>query len=341
MRHAERNCHSRKVLWNNTTSQKHKKGKEKLESGEKRERDIYQCLQDYDRRVHPSGETLPESTRVYRVKVVTSLLKAGTPLNKVDCLRDILKKHAFSLSASTNLRQLVPSVLENELRELKSSISGKHVGVIFDGTTHVCEAFVVVLRYVDEDWVIKQKVCGMMLLAKSLTGEEVARQLITCLSTELSLSHHLVDSVMRDRASVNDVTMRTIGVLYTRMFEVGCFSHTLDHVGENMKTPLLDKFTKAWISLFSHSAKTRLAWRTQTQLRTPSYSATRWWSRFEVIRQIHDSFGDVSTFVRGSELPAATTNKMLAILDDPANCRKLKMELSITVDSIDLFVKTT
>ena len=180
-----------------------------------------------------------------------------------------------------------------------------------------------------------------MLLAKSLTGEEVARQLITCLSTELSIPQHLVISVMRDRASVNDVAMRTIGVLYTHMIEIGCFSHTLDDVGERMKTPILDEFTKAWISLFSHSPKTRLAWRTQTQLRTPSYSATRWWSRYEVIGQIHDTFGDVSFFLRGNELPPATTGKLLAILDDPGKCRKLKMELSITVDAMDPFVKST
>ena len=248
-------------LLNHFESNKHQMGKERLRLGEKRERDIYKSLQDYDRRVHPSGETLPESTRVYRVKVVTSLLKAGIPLYKVDSLRDILEEHAFSLSASTNLRQLVPFVLENEISQLKRSIYGKHVGVIFDGTTHVCEAFVVLLRYIDDDWVIRQKVCRMMLLAKSLTGEEVARQLITCLSTELSILQHLVVSVMRDRASVNDVAMRTIGVLYSLMIEVGCFSHTLDHVGEHMVTPILDDFTKAWISLFSHSPKSRLAWK--------------------------------------------------------------------------------
>ena len=94
----------------------------------------------------------------------------------------------------------------------------------------------------------------MMLLAKSLTGEEVARQLITCLSTELSIPQHLVVSMMRDRASVTTVAMRTIGVLYTHMLEVGCFSVVLG-VGEHIKTPVLEEFTKAWISLFSHSAR--------------------------------------------------------------------------------------
>ena len=81
------------------------------------------------------------------------------------------------------------------------------MGIIFDGTTHVCEAFVVVLRYVTQNWIIKQEVCRMMLLAKSLTGEEVARQLIASLSTELSIPQHLVVSTMRDRALVNDVAV--------------------------------------------------------------------------------------------------------------------------------------
>ena len=151
----------------------------------------------------------------------------------------------FSLSASTNLCQLIPFVRENEINQLKERISGRHVGITFDGTTHVCEAFVVVLCYVTQNWVIKQEVCRMMFLVKSLTGEEVARQLMTSLSTELSIPQHLVVSTMCDRASVNDVAMRTINVLYNNVMDVGCFSHTLDHVGENMNTPILEEFTKA------------------------------------------------------------------------------------------------
>ena len=108
-----------------------------------------------------------------------------------------------------------------------------------------------------------------------------------------------------------------------------------------MNTPILEEFTKAWVSLFAHSPKTRLAWRTQTQLSAPSYSATRWWSRFEVMHQIHDTFGDVFTFLHGSGLPSAMTGKLLAILEDPPKCSKLKMELSMTVDAMEPFVKAT
>ena len=70
--------------------------------------------------------------------------------------------------------------------------------------------------------------------------------------------------------SVNDVAMRTVKVLYNQLIDIGCFSHTLDHVGEIMSTPLLDDFVTAWV------AKLRLLWTTQRGLGPPSYSATRW-----------------------------------------------------------------
>ena len=135
--------------------------------------------------------------------------------------------------------------------------------------------------------------------------------------------------------------MRTVKVVYSSLLDIGCFSHTLDHVGERVKTPQLDLFFKAWISLFAHSPKARLLWRTETGLTPPSYCATRWWSRYEVIKQMHDTFGDVCTFISNPELPATTTAKMKDILNNPANSRKLKIELAVTVDSMDPFVRAT
>ena len=48
----------------------------------------------------------------------------------------------------------------------------------------------------DADWQIQQRVVRLMLLAKSLTGEEVARQLIMCLSNELSVSSNQLVAAM-------------------------------------------------------------------------------------------------------------------------------------------------
>ena len=80
--------------------------KERLAAKERRQTDIGNALQRYDSEVHPSGETLPSSTRMYRVNVVTTLLKAGIPLSKVDCLRELLEENAYSLCDSAHLRSL-------------------------------------------------------------------------------------------------------------------------------------------------------------------------------------------------------------------------------------------
>ena len=105
---------------------------------------------------HPKGETLPDDAKVFRVKVVTTLLKAGIALNKIDDLRDLLEEGNRCLSSSTNMRQLVPFILSEEVNKLKQEISGRNVSIIFDGTTHVAEAFVLVVRFVSDNWELKQ-----------------------------------------------------------------------------------------------------------------------------------------------------------------------------------------
>ena len=61
---------------------------------------------------------------------------------------------------------------------------------------------------------IQQWLVRLMLLAKSLTGEEVARELIVVLSTTLGIGTQNLLATMRDRAAVNGAAMRTVKVLY-------------------------------------------------------------------------------------------------------------------------------
>ena len=56
----------------------------------------------------------------------------------------------------------------------------------------------VVLRFNRSDWVIKQNVCRLLLLAKSTNGEEIAQQIIMVLSTELGIHSHLLLAAMHN-----------------------------------------------------------------------------------------------------------------------------------------------
>ena len=106
-----------------------------------------------------------------------------------------------------------------------------------------------------------------------------------------------------------------------------------------MNTPNLDNFIKGWIALFACSPKTRLEWRTRTGLPPPSYLATRWWSRFEVIKQVLSAFGDIEPFLNTGDISPTTSNKLLEILRDLPTQRRLKIKLAMTVDSMEPFVK--
>ena len=79
------------VLIQHVKSVKHATGKERLASKQAR-RNITDMLRKYDKDEQPIGETLSEEVRVYRIKVVTSFLKAGVPLSIIDCFRDCRRK---------------------------------------------------------------------------------------------------------------------------------------------------------------------------------------------------------------------------------------------------------
>ena len=156
------------------------------------------------------------------------MLKAGLPVKKIDCFRSLFEEHTFSLTSSTNLRQIIPLVHKIEMDKIKKAIDKKHISIIFDGTTNVCEAMVIVVRYITDDYY------GPINRIRD--------------SSQCMIVHQ----------SMRYIAMRTVKTIYNHVVDIGCFSHTLDHIGEHMHMTILHKFLKAWVNLFSRSLKTCL-----------------------------------------------------------------------------------
>lgn len=95
------------------------------------------------------------------------------------------------------------------------------------------------------------------------------------ISTELGIPSNQLLAGIRNRASVNNVAMQMISVLYPLVLDIGCFSRTLDNVSDQFKIPVLDKFMKHWQEMFSRSHKARLLWRERTGRALKTYSPTR------------------------------------------------------------------
>ena len=179
-------------------------------------------MKDYDRQVHPTGETLPEVQRVFRVKVVSSFLRAGVPLNKLQYFREVLQNHAYRLADNRGMYDLIPFVLADETKQIKAEIDSKNLSVIFDGTTRLGEALAIIVRFMT-GWKVEQRLVRLQLLVKSMSGEEIAREIVNTLSVEYGVSVDRILATMHDRASANEAAVRTLRVLYPNILDVGCF----------------------------------------------------------------------------------------------------------------------
>ena len=96
--------------------------------------------------------------------------------------------------------------------------------VIFDGTTRLGDALAIVLWFISKDWTIEQRLVCLQMLAKSQSGKEIAREVISILSVTCSIVPNYLLAAMRDRASTNTVAPRTMKVIYPDLVDVGCYS---------------------------------------------------------------------------------------------------------------------
>ena len=242
---------------------------------EVRERDIAKLLKQSDEVNHPVGETLPMEQHVYRVRVLKSFLRAAVSLSKLNSFRDLLEENRYDLSDHRHMSDLVPLVVSQEQEEIKQEILGRAVSVVFDGTTRLGEIMAIVVRFVDGSFTIRQRLIRLQLLAKSMSGKEIAKEIINSLLVMYSISSNLVIAMMHDRAACNGVALCNLKVVFPTIVDIGCSSHTQDLVGEKFVTPTLSSFATWWISLFSHSPKEKLLWHEHTGQSFQGYSATR------------------------------------------------------------------
>lgn len=332
------------IIKRHVDSQKHKSGVEKIAKKKKRDLTVLDAMKNYDKEVHPKGEMLSDNQRVFRVRVLKTFLKAGVPLQKMDDFRELLEEGGYRLTSVPNMRQLIPFVRKEEEEMIKGEISGHNVSVIFDGTTRLGEALAIVVRFITADWEIKQRLVRLQLIAKSLKGDELAREIITVLAQQYNVQNSSLCAAMRDGASVNGAAIRTVKVVFPKVVDVRCFSHAIDGIGSHFNIPTLRRFLQLWNALFGHSPATRIAWKERTGISNKSYSPTRWWSWWEVANQIMLQFAEIHPFLQ-ARLQEAANKATLRQLDEMlANAQTkllLQIELAAVVDAGKPMVEST
>lgn len=241
------------------------------------------------------------------------------------------------------MKDIIPSVLEIEREKIKAEIQNvKEASITFDGTARLGEALAIVMRFVQDDFKPTQRLICLEVLAKPLKGPELAQRLMSCIAVNHSFGPNMLLAIMRDGAAVNGAAIRQLSFFYPNILDVVCFSHTIDNVGSHFEFRVLELFFRHWVSLFAHSYNAKLLWKERTGQSMRSYRETRWWSKWEIQKQVFEHFGDVEPFLRENEnLSPATRRHLLEIIDNSQDLRDLRLELGIIVDAGVHFVKAT
>ena len=197
-------------------SVKHNDAKRAIQNSKKRDQSLLTFLRRKDEEDNPKGETLPEDMRLFRFDVVEAFLSAGIPLSKIDHLRSFLEKYRHRLTAHGHLSQMIPSIIEKEKETLKTELSlVDGCSVIFDGSTRLGEALAIVVRFVDDEWNVQQRLIRLQVLAKSLKANELAQCLIQSLAVEYSIHLGVLLAAMKDGAAVNHAALEQVEFFFS------------------------------------------------------------------------------------------------------------------------------
>ena len=292
---------------------------------------------------HPNEAmaSVSEDDKLYRWRVVEAMLAAGVAINKVDELRPLLERAQNSLTSSQNLKVFIPKIETREVEQLIKEVAGQRVTIIFDGTTRLGEALVVLLRWIPADFSkVEQRLIAFRTTFKHTSGAELAKLLMSVLLTTMKLLPNHIVGGARDSCSTNGVAMRTIKAVLSNMQDFMCISHTLSHTGEHVELSTLNEFMTPWLSLVQNHPAAKTEWKNSIGTAMVGYSTIRWCSREEVQNEIAANFGALGDFLQtliDHDIGDAHPRKMLKIYNEQT--QKLEAELALSLD-LEVIIQT-
>ena len=98
----------------------------------------------------------------------------------------------------------------------------RDVSMIFDGSTRQGEAIAVIVLFLDDNWLIIQRLVRIDICSKSVSADDLAQVLNQCLSVDYGVKANSLLAAMRDAASVNQAALDRIAFIFPKMLNVNC-----------------------------------------------------------------------------------------------------------------------
>ena len=96
----------------------------------------------------------------------------------------------------------------------------RDLSVIFDSSTRQEEAMAIIVRFVDNNWNIIQRLVRIDVCSKSAKANKLAQVLYQCLSVDYGVRANSLLAAMRDGASVNQAALDRIAFIFPKMINV-------------------------------------------------------------------------------------------------------------------------
>ena len=119
----------------------------------------------------------------------------------------------------------------------------------------------------------------------------MARELLFIIQGQHGITNTSLLATMQDHASVNNLVISIVWVMYPHVLDIGHLSHTIDNAGRIFVVSVLNGFISSLITFLSCSPKAKLAWKCwrnksdktynqhicgQNGSYTPSYNLLKW-----------------------------------------------------------------
>jgi hypothetical protein len=228
-------------------------------------------------------------------------------------------------------------VVGNMVQELK----GRNVCVIYDGATKVALIEAIVLRFVDPDFRIQQRLVKLGMLAKSPDAQQLARFINSTLAS-YGISPERIRVSISDSAAINGAAMDQLAGLWEWHLRIGCFSHCLSNAGQKLVTPELDAFMEKLSSMFNMSNTPKILWREVVGYGWIAYCDHRWWAWYEVCVALRPHWAKLPAFLsRLNEEKACPASYQFLIAHFREHDRVMAYQLALTLDIGNRFAAAT
>lgn len=289
---------------------------------------------------HPDveGQTLSQEVHMYRWNVMESFMYAGVARHKIDMLRHLLERAGIPLTASDHMCKLyIPQIEEREIKRVVKELLGEHFAFIFDGTTRLGEAINMITRSITDNFEIRMRLVAFKTTAVHMDGPSLCRLILKTMQQQCNFDLDYCIAYSRDSCATNGVAVDGLLLHTINAVNMLCFPHTLHNTGKHLQLPVLDQFMTPWLQLVANPGAAKLRWKAIIDGPVPSFSKVRWWSRWEIMKQVAENFGSVPGFLaslEADEIGDASTKKMLTIMNHHRDTLRLELAAVLSCERL-------